>query len=76
MKWVLQNVRNHALFTNLKKCSFGQAQVDYMGQIISSSRVATDPSKTNAIRSWDTPTSVRELGILRLSRGSKDYLIG
>ena len=39
MKWVLQNLRKHALFTNLKKCSFGQAQVDYMGQIISSSGV-------------------------------------
>lgn len=56
---VLQKLRQHQLFANRKKCSFAQEQVDYLGHIISAAGVATDPSKTAAMKHWPTPRTVK-----------------
>jgi hypothetical protein len=45
----------------LSKCSFAQQQLSYLGHIISAAGVATDPSKIQAVASWATPRSLKEL---------------
>jgi Reverse transcriptase (RNA-dependent DNA polymerase) len=43
LKLVLQTLRDNQLFAKLSKCEFGVIKVEYLGHIISSQGVATDP---------------------------------
>jgi hypothetical protein len=56
------------LFVKLSKCSFACDSLEYLGHVISSAGVATDPKKTQAMVDWPLPTSVTELhGFLGLT---------
>jgi hypothetical protein len=46
---VLEQLRLHQLYLKLSKCSFPQAQIEYLGHIIFQEGVATDPAKTEAM---------------------------
>jgi hypothetical protein len=43
------------------KCKFAQIEISYLGHVISSKGVAIDPTKIEAVVSWPTPSSVKEL---------------
>jgi len=58
---VLELLRQNSLFINQKKCSFGVKEVEYLGHIISVARVAVDPKKIEAMRSWPVPTDSKGL---------------
>lgn len=45
----------------LSKCTFAHNKIAYLGHIISDSGVSTNPSKVESIKSWPTPTNVKEL---------------
>ncbi|XP_062100900.1 uncharacterized protein LOC133806828 [Humulus lupulus] len=65
---VLQTLSNHQFFANLKKCCFGQRQVEYLGHIISGAGVAVDPSKIQSMVDWPLPRTLKELrGFLGLT---------
>jgi hypothetical protein len=77
LKLVLNTLRNHELRAKLSKCSFGQSQVEYLGHIISSSGVATDPSKIQDILNWDKPITVKKLrGFLGLTGYYRRFIKG
>lgn len=52
---VLFVLDRHRFKIKLSKCSFVKKKLHYLGHIISSEGVATDPSKVAIIQSWPTP---------------------
>lgn len=50
-KWLLK----------LSKCHFAQQSITYLGHVVSSQGLATDPSKIEAIRDWPAPTDIKQL---------------
>ena len=52
---VFQKLREHGLKIEAAKCQFFKARVKYLGHVVSSEGVATDPAKTEAVARWPTP---------------------
>ena len=61
LRQVLQLLAQDKWTVKLSKCSFVQQQISYLGHIISSQGVATDPAKVEAVHSWPQPASVKDL---------------
>ncbi|KAL1914164.1 uncharacterized protein VTP21DRAFT_10268 [Calcarisporiella thermophila] len=61
LRMVLNSLQEHQLIANLKKCTFAQKQLEFVGHIISDQGISVDPGKVRAIREWTRPTSVHEL---------------
>lgn len=45
----------------LNKCKFAQESISYLGHVISSKGVGTDPSKIESIQQWPQPTDTKQL---------------
>jgi hypothetical protein len=61
-------LRHNNLFLKKSKCSFAQQSLEYLGHIISTTGVSTDPSKIVAVQQWPQPTNVKQLrGFLGLA---------
>ncbi|KAJ1701330.1 hypothetical protein LUZ63_001109 [Rhynchospora breviuscula] len=65
---VLQVLLSNQLKAKFSKCEFGSNSIEYLGHIINSQGVATDPRKVDAMINWPQPKSVKELrGFLGLT---------
>jgi hypothetical protein len=60
LRMVLQVLREHQLYAKLRKCSFCQRQIHYLGHIISKEGIVVDPEKVEAIQEWSVPRNVAE----------------
>nr|CAN62821.1 hypothetical protein VITISV_013041 [Vitis vinifera] len=74
----LQVLRENLLYAKSNKCFFGHSSIEYLGHVISSGGVYTDPQKVVAVRDWPTPITLKQLrGFLGLTgyyrRFVKDY---
>ena len=58
---VLGRLQQEGLKVKLGKCAFFQQQVNYLGHVISSQGVSTDPAKIEAVAKWPRPRQVAEL---------------
>ena len=65
---VLTMLQQHQLFVKHSKCVFVVPSVAYLGHVISTSGVAMDPAKVEAVRDWPQPRSARAVrGFLGLA---------
>lgn len=61
LQMVFSALRKHQLYARLSKCTFSQNRVDYLGYVITSEGVSTDPAKVEVIVQWPTPENVTHL---------------
>ena len=61
VKWVLDVLRRHGLFANLKKCQFYKDEVRFLGYIVLAQRVKMEDGQIEAVKNWPEPTSVRDI---------------
>lgn len=62
---VLDLLRKDHWQVKLSKCSFAQQSLAYLGHVVTSSGVSTDPSKILEIQTWKIPSNVKELRFFR-----------
>lgn len=73
---VFEVLRKQSLYAKRSKCSFGQPQVEYLGHVITSEGVSTDPSKIQSMSEWPTPTTLHALrGFLGLTGYYRKYVL-
>jgi hypothetical protein len=74
---VLHTLRQHKLYTNLEKCSFGMDRVHYLGYIIDQHGVHVDLAKIQVICDWPAPTTLTELqSFLGLANFYRIFVLG
>ena len=61
LRLVLELLQQHQLYAKKSKCAFRCSEVEYLGHIIFSQGVSTDPRKTIAMEAWPIPNSVKTL---------------
>lgn len=65
---VFIKLQQHSLKVKGSKCSFGDAQVEYLGHIINAEGVLVDPAKIECIKQWKKPSTIKGLrGFLGLA---------
>ena len=58
---VLEILRKHKMYGNMAKCEFFKDSVEYLGHVISSKGISTDPKKVESIKQWPAPTNLKEM---------------
>jgi hypothetical protein len=58
---VLSLLLQHQFQVKMSKCTFAKQQLCYLGHIVSSKGVATDPTKIQIIQKWPKPENVKDL---------------
>jgi transposase InsO family protein len=58
---VLELLRQHKMYGKISKCEFFKEAVEYLGHIISSKGISTDPKKITTIQDWPQPKNIKEL---------------
>ena len=75
LEGVLQLLSQNHYLINKKKCLFGRKSIEYLGHIISSSRLSMDPTKLQSIKEWLVPKNVRGVwGFLGLTRYYRKFI--
>ena len=55
VRWVLEQLRKHGLFANLKKCRFHQDGVRFLGFVVSAHGIRMEEEKIEAVKTWPEP---------------------
>jgi len=61
VKLVLDRLRKAGLQADIKKSEFSVTRTKYLGYIVSTNGLEIDPVKTEPLRNWQYPTTVREV---------------
>ena len=48
------------LWAKLAKCQFEVPRVEFLGYVIGKEEVSTDPEKSQAVRDWNLPKTVKQ----------------
>ena len=58
---ILMKLYKAGLQAKLAKCQFEVPRVEFLGYVVSKEGVSTDPEKTQAVRDWNPPKTVKQL---------------
>jgi hypothetical protein len=73
----MHTLRQHKLYSNLEKFSFGMERVQYVGYIIDAHGVHVDAAKIQVIHDWPTPTPLTDLrSFLGLANFYRRFMLG
>ena len=62
LKEVMQCLARHNLRVKLKKCSFYQTEISFLGHVLSKGSVRVEPEKVEALQRWKRPlTTVKQV---------------
>ena len=61
IKYVLTQLRNANLTVNLKKCSFAQTSMEYLGYVITSNGISINQEKLAPITDYPTPRTAKDV---------------
>lgn len=61
LEQVFTKLKEHGLKLQPAKCRLFQRSVQYLGHVVSGGGVSTDPQKTEVVKDWPVPTTVREV---------------
>lgn len=61
--WVLEQLRKHGLYANLKKCCFHQDEVCFLGFVILAQGIRMEEERIEAVKAWVEPKSVRDIQV-------------
>lgn len=61
LELTLAILRANQLYAKMSKCQFGQDKIEYLGYVISSEGVSTDPTKIQYMVDWPKPVHVKGL---------------
>ena len=88
---VFQRLAEYGLKIKPSKCEFFQKRIVYLGHIVSDKGIEAEPEKTEAVKNWPTPKSVKEVrkflgfigyyrrfikGFASIARPLNDLLVG
>ena len=60
LKQVFERINKAGLKLHPNKCWFLQPKVQFLGHVVSTEGIMPDPSKTDQVKEWPVPTSVKE----------------
>jgi hypothetical protein len=63
VRQVLDRLRTHRLYANLRKCSFSADEVEFLGFIVGPKGVAMDPGRVATVSEWPMPASIKEIQV-------------
>jgi hypothetical protein len=58
---VFELLRKNQLRLKQTKCSFAQDRLEFLGHVVSSRGISTDPNKIRVIQDWPTPKCVKDV---------------
>ena len=61
LRYVLQTLREHQLYTKFSKCEFWLDQVAFLGHVVSKDGIQVNLNKIEAVIDWLRPTTVTEV---------------
>jgi hypothetical protein len=74
---VLSTLRQHKLYANLEKFSFGMNKVQYLGYIVDEHGVHVDPAKIQVIHDWPALITLTNLrSFLGLANFYRRFVLG
>ena len=77
VRWVLEQLRSAGLQADIKKSEFEVTKTRFLGVIISTDGIATDPEKTAPIQNWEFPSTLKGLqSFLGLCNFYRQFLPG
>jgi hypothetical protein len=61
LRVVLQQQRDHKLYTKFSKCEFWINEVPFLGHVISPEGITVETGKVKDVLDWKPPTSVTQV---------------